>query len=294
MVRNDMTAPASAAGAGYVVLAQKGNGQVEFLYDTDGNGQLDAGPTVAGRRGRQVAAADEVRHAVHRRGLGRRHHLGAGRRRRPSRRPPRCRTSACSSCPTSPARRRSARSAASRSTTTSSRPSTRASPRPSCAGALSDEFDGDRGRRGPLDHRARRADRRRRRAMLPVTNGDIDGTNQGAISYLGQPAPSRRLAGDHEGDADAGQRVAVRRPAPARRRRQLLEGDVHEALERLAVLRVLVRDEREPDDAREQRDRARRHRHDGLRPLRRDRHARCTRPTRTTARRGRSSGPARR
>ena len=63
-------------------------------------------------------------------------------------------------------------------------------PPPSCAGVRSDEFDG-----AALDA-ARWTTVRGEpvvgggSATLPITNGDIDGTNTGPISFLGQPAPS--------------------------------------------------------------------------------------------------------
>jgi PKD repeat protein/glucose/arabinose dehydrogenase/type 1 glutamine amidotransferase len=189
MVRNDMTAPASAAGAGYVVLAQKGNGQVEFLYDTDGNGQLDSGPTVPVGAGAKwlrltkygtrfiaegsvdgttwvpvgdvdvpsAAAVQDigmfvVSHIAGTKALGTFSGFSVDNDVEP---------------PVDPGE-----------------------PAPSCAGALSDEFDGD-----AVDE-ARWTTVRGAptvsggAAMLPVSNGDIDGTNQGAISYLGQAAPS--------------------------------------------------------------------------------------------------------
>jgi PKD repeat protein/glucose/arabinose dehydrogenase/type 1 glutamine amidotransferase len=63
-------------------------------------------------------------------------------------------------------------------------------PAPSCAQLKSDEFDGT-----ALDA-ARWTTIRGTPTVgggnvtLPITNGDIDGANQGAISYLGQPAPA--------------------------------------------------------------------------------------------------------
>ena len=119
-------------------------------------------------------------------------------------------------------------------------------------------------------------------ARCAVTNGDIDGTNQGAISYLGQAAPTGDWSATTKVTLDAGQRVAVRRPAPARRRRQLLEGHVHQAPGRLAVLRVLVGDRAAAGPRTRQRGRARRHRHDGLRALGGP-GPRSRAPTRTTA-----------
>ena len=55
------------------------------------------------------------------------------------------------------------------------------------------------------------------------------GANTGRDQLPRPAGAGGRLDGDDEADARAGQRVAVRRPAPARRRRQLLEGGVHEA-----------------------------------------------------------------
>jgi PKD repeat protein len=63
-------------------------------------------------------------------------------------------------------------------------------PAPSCAQLKSDEFDGS-----AVDA-ARWTTVRGTPTVgggsvtLPITNGDIDGANQGAISYLGQPAPT--------------------------------------------------------------------------------------------------------
>ena len=163
----------------------------------DGNGQLNA----TGGRWRPVRhrRPAEVAEAAPRRARCSRSYCSSngttGRRsarRRRSRPRPTCRTSACSSCRTSPARSRRPSSRCSLPTSTRAR--SRGSRRPAAAacagGAVATSSTGD-----ALDAGAGRTVRGAPvvgggSATLPVTNGDIDGANTGAISFLGQPAPA--------------------------------------------------------------------------------------------------------
>ena len=255
MVRNDITAAANATAAATSSFAEKGNGEAEFMHDAGGNGQVNnTGEPVATGCGTgsaaEVAEGREVRQGVHRlrarataptwtqvgatttipsaaatqdiglfvvshiaghEGDGQVHRLGAGHRPGAPRADPVDARAVvpAARCPTS-----------STAPLDTARWTTRARhAHASSGGALS----------------------------LPVTNGDIDGANQGAISYLGQPAPAGDWRRRPRSTLDAGQRVAVRRRCSCTSTTTTTRRSTFtEALERLALLRVLVGDQRRP------------------------------------------------
>ena len=110
MVRNEIPQGGGNDNLGYLVFAEKGNGEAEYMHDAGGNGQVNNAGEPVGDRLRHGQPADvaegrEVRQEVLGLLLAQRHRVDPGRptttipRRRPSR------TSACSSSRTSRARR---------------------------------------------------------------------------------------------------------------------------------------------------------------------------------------------
>ena len=253
MVRNDISQANNSPG--YMVFGEKGNGETEFMHDAAGNGQVNND-----RRARRRPAAAPAASRTGSRCRRRTRCSPSGARATaptwtqvgvPDRDPVRGRTrrtSACSWSRTSPARSATAEfSDWSLTEIDRARTRSRSDPAPACAPRESDEFDGaavNAARWTTVRGTPDGGRRQRRRSRSPTATST--GPTPGAISYLGQPAPAGAWTATTKVTLDAGQRVAVRRPAPARRRRQLLEGGVHEALERLAVLRVLVGDRRQP------------------------------------------------
>ena len=275
MVRNDITQAADSPG--YMVFAEKGDGETEFMHDAAGNGQVNNdGEPVANGCGTgsepnwlKVQKKNKVFTVWCSRDGTTWTQVGT-----PTAIPSAAATQDIGLFVVSHVAGTLATAEFSDWSLTEIDPGPDPEdPPPSCATTRSDEFDGGavdaarwttRARDAHPGRRQRRPPDHQRRHRRPEHRGDQ------------LPRPGRaggRVDGDHEGHARAGQRVAVRRPAPARRRRQLHEAGVHEAPERLALPGVLVGDRRQPDRARRQHDRARDVRDHGVRAPGQRRHA---------------------
>ena len=162
--------PGRPRSPGYMVFGEKGNGETEFMHDAAGNGQVNNDRRARGHRLRhrhpaELAEGAEEGQGVHRLVLARRRR--PGRRsacRRRSRRPPTCRTSACSS--TSHISGTLATADVQRLVADRDRRRPRPGSGRAGAGLPAAALGRVRrrgGRHRPLDHRARHARRRRRR-----------------------------------------------------------------------------------------------------------------------------------
>jgi PKD repeat protein len=190
MVRNDVTQP--TVSTGYLVLSRKGDGEAEFLHDAGGNGQVnDEGEPVAVGCGKvktpmwlKVRKVDAAFTAwCSRDGIGWTQ-LGG-----PIAIPSAEAAQDIGMFVSSHVANTHATAEFTDWSVTTVDPDP-APPAPDCVPDRSDEFDGD-----AIDERwttVRGAPTvGGGSATLPITQGDIDGGNAGAISYLGQPAPGQ-------------------------------------------------------------------------------------------------------
>ena len=194
MVRNDI--PGGDDPAGYMVFAEKGNGETEFMHDAGGNGQVNnTGEPVAtgcgtgtqpnwlkvrkvrgvftvfcsrnGTDWTQVGAPTAIPSAAAVQDIGLfvvSHIAGT---------PATARFTDWSLTEIDPGEEPG-----------------ESDPPPACPPVMSDEFDGDTVDAGRWTTVRGTPTAGGGSVTLPVTNGDIDGPNQGAISFLGQAAPA--------------------------------------------------------------------------------------------------------